>query len=1262
MAPKKGLVGGLEAKKSVLSAVLLADSFTQQFRPMTIERPKVLLPLVNVPMIDYTLEWLVAGGIKEVIIFCCAHASQIQRHIDTSKWGSQKSVNIQVITERSCRSAGDALRALDQKGIMEDDFVLVSGDVVANLNIAAVLEEHRLRRAKDQNAIMTMVMKPMQSAAQRWRLGLGEALTALDPSTHRLLRYDPLDGSFRKRRAAMEAQLWGERDVVSLRTDLCDCHVAICSLEVLVAFSDNFDYQNIQRDFVSGVLSEEELGNKIYVHEAVHDYVVRVHNLRSYDAVSSDILQRWAFPFTPDTNLLPLHGPWGPSTFCYTRHNIYKEQSVCISRSAQVGHDTAIGAGTHIEDHAQVVSSVIGRNCRVGKNACIRGSTLHGNVTVEDGAVVTEAVLCEGCTVMTDAVIAPGAIVSFKVVVGRGQTIPAHTRVSLCQQLTITGSDDELEYAKPEDLEDGESQDMLVDSNADQVEKPLAAVVAAAEALAGRHRPRKGPQEDFSSDEEGSVISTADIPDAVLGDPEASFKREVTETFLRCVKHGFDQDYAVVELNGLKIAEDRTFADCSRHMFTAILGLCLPAPPRTKAEYLELYPQAAVDFHSAAGRTQLLQRLAGQLQRWVPLLQRFLRSEDDQVEVLLTLEEFSGEGGSSGEAFAAVFAQVLKLLYDTDLVEEGAMLAWAAEKEHAEAHERVYVDKASEFLQWLREAEEEEEDDDDEEADAQGTDNFVRFRFHPSARDEKKPHVPDDICLNVVVLGASGDLAKKKTFPALYTLFYRKHLPESFAVIGYARSKLSNEDLREKIRPMLKGGTDLDRDNFISAVTYVSGSYDDAAGYQGLHKALKERESSHAEVPIGRLFYLALPPSVYPQVCRGIKHHCEEMDQNPGCWQRIVIEKPFGKDFASSEKLADELNDLFPEEQLYRIDHYLGKELMQNMLVLRFANAFLGPMWDCQSVSNVQICFKEDIGTEGRGGYFDEFGIIRDVMQNHLMQVLALLAMEKPISMSADDIRDEKTKLLRCVKAVKAEDCVLGQYTANEKMPGYKDDEGVPKDSKTPTFAVVVLKIQNDRWHKTPFILKAGKALNERKAEIRIQFRPPAQLLHGDKMEGSRNELVVRIQPNEAIYLKLVAKQPGLGMKTLVSELDLTYKDRYPRCYIPEAYERLILDAIRGDQQHFVRRDELRAAWAIFTPLLHAIDDKRVKVHDYKPGTRGPPEADKKIAEAGYIKNKTYEWCGNTVIVLEKMREVLLRDFAKMIGAHAKLQAQTFAS
>ncbi|KAL1923758.1 uncharacterized protein VTP21DRAFT_8738 [Calcarisporiella thermophila] len=477
--------------------------------------------------------------------------------------------------------------------------------------------------------------------------------------------------------------------------------------------------------------------------------------------------------------------------------------------------------------------------------------------------------------------------------------------------------------------------------------------------------------------------------------------------------------------------------------------------------------------------------------------------------------------------------------------------------------------------------------------------------------------------LVIVVLGASGDLARKKTFPALFSLHKNGFLPKRTKIIGYARSQMDLGEYHKRVASHFKNATGQEIDQFLSQTFYVSGKYDDDGSFEVLRKEIEKAEKEIGAKEPNRIAYLALPPSVFTIVGKQLKKHIHP-GQGQGVF-RVVVEKPFGHDLESFRELQNDLGELFTEDEIYRIDHYLGKEMVKNLLTLRFANIVLGAIWNRHYIDNVQITFREPFGTEGRGGYFDEFGIIRDVMQNHLLQVLSIVAMERPVSLEPEDIRDEKVKVLRCIPPIKPEDSLIGQYTKSEdgSKPGYKDDDTVPKDSNCPTFAITVLWINNDRWQGVPFILKAGKALNEQKVEVRVQFRDVA----GQTFEDvSRNELVVRVQPNEAVYLKMINKLPGFSMNTTMTELDLTYRQRYTDLYIPEAYEALILDVLKGDHSNFVRDDELDAAWKAFTPILHHIDEAKMTPLPYAYGTRGPAEADEFVAKYGYKRTDEYSW------------------------------------
>lgn len=439
---------------------------------------------------------------------------------------------------------------------------------------------------------------------------------------------------------------------------------------------------------------------------------------------------------------------------------------------------------------------------------------------------------------------------------------------------------------------------------------------------------------------------------------------------------------------------------------------------------------------------------------------------------------------------------------------------------------------------------------------------------------------------------------------------------------------MTHEEFLDKLSSYFKLVDDRTRakaEDFKKLCTYVSGQYDKPDGFQELRKAVeKVEDEDHKGLDRNRLFYLALPPSVFADVCQNLKKYVYPGDAGHA---KIIIEKPFGHDLESSRELQKEIAPVWTEDEVYRIDHYLGKEMVKNILIMRFGNQFLSASWNKSNVACVQISFKEPFGTEGRGGYFDSIGIIRDVMQNHLLQVLSLIAMERPVSLSPEDIRDEKVKVLKAIPPIVKENAVLGQYDKSEDgtKPSYLDDKTVDPNSKCATFAALQLDIHNERWEGVPFILKAGKALNEGKVEVRIQFKSPARGLFHDI---ARNELVIRIQPKEAIYMKMNAKYPGLSTRAVVTELDLTYNRRFSDLAIPEAYESLILDALKGDHSNFVRDDELDASWKIFTPILHQIDKGELPVEKYPYGSRGPAAVDPWVKQRGYVREseQNYSW------------------------------------
>lgn len=487
------------------------------------------------------------------------------------------------------------------------------------------------------------------------------------------------------------------------------------------------------------------------------------------------------------------------------------------------------------------------------------------------------------------------------------------------------------------------------------------------------------------------------------------------------------------------------------------------------------------------------------------------------------------------------------------------------------------------------------------------------------ARDLDRAHP-----LAIVVVGASGDLALKKIFPALFALYCQNLLPEKFHIVGFARSEMTNEVFRKRVEEKLTcryvPGEKCDEwmRNFLSRCTYMSGNYGSADSYRNLHAELEHIKTDSQE---NRIFYMAIPPFLFLEVAHAL-HDAELVSQEEQRgWSRVVIEKPFGSDRATSDALTESMLQVFNENQTYRIDHYLGKEVIQNLLVLRFANLIFDPIWNRNHIKNVRISWTENLSLTGRAGYFDQYGIIRDVMQNHLLQMVALVAMEQPVSLHSTYVRDEKVKALRSVAPLTLDDVVVGQYGhgafGGRDYTGYLEEEGTPAGSITPTYAAAALKIHNRRWDGVPFLIRAGKGLSDSKTEIRIRFQGMPGNIFAESAKGlPQNELVIQVQPDAGLTMRIVNRVPGLGIRLDETKLDLRYASAFEGV-IPDAYESLLLDVVQGDKSLFIRADELEAAWDIFTPVLHELEEKHVVPDSYVFGSDGPASADALAARFG---------------------------------------------
>ncbi|HEX8206886.1 MAG TPA: glucose-6-phosphate dehydrogenase [Solirubrobacteraceae bacterium] len=473
----------------------------------------------------------------------------------------------------------------------------------------------------------------------------------------------------------------------------------------------------------------------------------------------------------------------------------------------------------------------------------------------------------------------------------------------------------------------------------------------------------------------------------------------------------------------------------------------------------------------------------------------------------------------------------------------------------------------------------------------------------------------------LVIFGATGDLARRKLLPAIYNLAHEGALPERFQLVGASRGQQADEEYRqtavESIRRFSRRPPDDDvLDRLVAGIRYVCVPFDDPAGYERLDTTLAELDEA-AGLPLNRSFYLSTAPSFFPVIVERLG--AQGLDRREGSEVRVVIEKPIGHDLESARELNRRVLAVVDEHQVFRIDHYLGKETVQNMLAFRFANGLFEPVWNRNYIDNVQITASEDIGIGTRAGYYDQSGALRDLVQNHMLQLLTLLAMEPPVRFTADQVRDEKVKVLRAIPPPVPERigefAVRGQYAAGtvagEDVPGYLDEADVPDESRTETYAALRLEVDNWRWAGVPFYLRTGKRLARKVTEIAVTLKPVPHLAF--EQAGSvgvrPNVLVFTVQPNEGVSLSLGAKIPGTRMSLRPVNMEFLYGTTF-LSQSPEAYERLLLDAMRGDATLFTRDDEVEAQWRIIDPVLKGWAALDGGVPQYEAGTQGPGEAD----------------------------------------------------
>ncbi|MFC6285129.1 glucose-6-phosphate dehydrogenase [Nocardioides sp. GCM10027113] len=498
-------------------------------------------------------------------------------------------------------------------------------------------------------------------------------------------------------------------------------------------------------------------------------------------------------------------------------------------------------------------------------------------------------------------------------------------------------------------------------------------------------------------------------------------------------------------------------------------------------------------------------------------------------------------------------------------------------------------------------------------------------------QDRRLPRIAGPCGL--VLFGVTGDLSRKKVMPAIYDLANRGLLPPGFSLVGFARRDWANQDFEQIVRDAVKEHS---RTEFREEVwrqlsegfRFVPGEFDDDKAFDQLRRTIEELDEERGTGG-NHAFYLAIPPGFFGDVVGQLKEHGLATERD-GSWRRVVVEKPFGHDLESARELNEVLGQVFPSGSIFRIDHYLGKETVQNILAMRFANTLFEPIWNSNYVDHVQITMAEDIGIGGRAGYYDGIGAARDVIQNHLLQLMALVAMEEPTSFDAEGLRFEKQKVLASVRLPNRLDLTTarGQYAAGwaggEKVGGFLDEEGIPASSTTETYAAVTLHIDSRRWAGVPFYLRTGKRLGRRVTEVAIVFKraPHLPFAASSTEELTQNALVIRVQPDEGMTMRFGSKVPGTSMEIRDVNMDFAYGGSFTEAS-PEAYERLILDVLLGDPPLFPRHEEVELSWKILDPILdhwaRQDSSRKGKPEPYPSGSWGPASADKMLARDGRV-------------------------------------------
>ncbi|KAJ1424856.1 nucleotide-diphospho-sugar transferase [Ochromonadaceae sp. CCMP2298] len=732
-APKSDAAEDVKREQK-LQAILLADSFSKSFRPISCEIPKVLLPLVNVPMIEYTMEFLAQNGVEEIFIFCVWHAEQLQAYINKSKWPSILSVRC--ISSAACLSAGDALRELDAMNIIRSDpFILISGDVVSNINLKEAIAFHARKRREDINNVMTVVLKKVQKTAGAKRL-LDDLVVAVDRTSSQIVLFE---NSTKKKAVNVSLELLQEHPRgLTFHTDLLDCNVDICSPELIVQFSDNFDYQDIRRDFIQNEVSNWSLGKNIYGYLIQHEYAARVQDFRSYHSICRDIVTRWVYPLVPDAQLV------AGSTYVHTKQYAYRESGVRVARSATVGEAVVLSTGTVVGDNVLLRRTIVGRDCTIGADCCIHDCHIWKGVILGEGVTLHQSILCDGVAVGAGAVISRGCILSYGVRIGAGVHLPEFTRMSKYQPEAgrgrLLGGDSEG-YIWTAEAPDGADDSSDSDSDEGEEERGPPPVPAGydpfkmcsigwkeGEEWKRRLWNRMPPPAESDSDDEDEPTFPIDL-DVVSAKACLDFAHVVGDMVSTGHCEGHPAASLLMEIKGYKFAQNKSYCDCLRGIVPAVVEIALAegGPPSCFKPALVVAKFKSLVKEGGWGHE---------------LITCMIQDQTEQVGLVTGLQESCLGGGGGENPLYPLFRFMLQVLHDAEVVSDDAVLQWASNLEELEEDlaegsgvggmgggmggggmeggsdaERVKLFREPQvqaFVEWVREGEEESEEGEEE--------------------------------------------------------------------------------------------------------------------------------------------------------------------------------------------------------------------------------------------------------------------------------------------------------------------------------------------------------------------------------------------------------------------------------------------------------------------------------------------------------------------------------------------------------------------